>query len=706
MPIRLADRLSAARRRQFVGRDAELAVFRSALTASELPFYILYIHGPGGVGKTTLLQQYALICTQLHIATSYLDAREVQPSPDAFVQALQQAFQLPASEPLVDVLAANPERHVLLLDAFEYLASLDEWLRNTFLPQLPDNLLIVLCGRLAPSVVWRADPGWQTLIRTTQLRNLHPDESRSYLTQRQLPAEQHQAILDFTHGHPLALSLVADMFAQRDNLRFQPQSAPDIIRILLEEFVQQVPGPAHRAALEACALVRVTSESLLSEMLGMPEVHTLFDWLRGLSFIESGRAGLFPHELAREALSADLRWRNRDWYAELHRRARNYYARSLRQRHGLEQQQIMFDYVFLHRDNAMVRPFLEWHDSGTGGPTRLTEPDHAVLLALVAKYEGAESAGLAAHWFALQPHNVTVYRDVEGRPVGMLVAVELQASSDAERNADPVTSAAWQFLQHSAPLRAAERATMFRFWLARDSYQSVSAIQSLIFVNIALHYLNTPALAYTMFMCSLPEFWTPALSYMDIARIEALDQVLAGRRYGVFGHDWRVTPPLAWLDLLAEREIADEPVEHQAAPTTATVVVHDREQFAASIRSALQQLVSPGALRGNTLIRSRLVLERAGPQAGEAERAGELQRILRLAVEQLQASPRELKLYRALYHTYVQPAATQEHAAELLDVPFSSYRRHLRAGIARVTDTLWRWELSGLDSDVRSVNQE
>jgi hypothetical protein len=45
-------------------------------------------------------------------------------------------------------------------------------------------------------------------------------------------------------------------------------------------------------------------------MLATPDVHELFEWLRGLSFIESGRLGLYPHDLAREALVADLRWRH------------------------------------------------------------------------------------------------------------------------------------------------------------------------------------------------------------------------------------------------------------------------------------------------------------------------------------------------------------------------------------------------------------
>ncbi len=67
------------------------------------------------------------------------------------------------------------------------------------------------------------------------------------------------------------------------------------------------------------------------------------------------------------------------------------------------------------------------------------------------------------------------------------------------------------------------------------------------------------------------------------------------------------------------------------------------------------------------------------------------------AVESLQKTPRDAKLYRALYHTYLQPAPTQEQAAELLDLPFSTFRRHLKAGIIRVAQSLWQKELGGLD---------
>jgi hypothetical protein len=91
-------------------------------------------------------------------------------------------------------------------------------------------------------------------------------------------------------------------------------------------------------------------------------------------------------------------------------------------------------------------------------------------------------------------------------------------------------------------------------------------------------------------------------------------------------------------------------------------------------------------------MRSRLVMSRAA-EAGAADRAATLAALVREAAERLQASPRDLKLYRALDHTYLHPAATQEQAAELLDLPFSTYRRHLKAGVLRLTEILWQEEL-------------
>lgn len=714
MPPRLADHLDAARRRRFVGRAAEQSLFQSTLASEELPIYVLHVFGPGGIGKTTLLGKFAALCNQAQVQATYIDARSLEPTPEAFVMALERALGLDPHDDAIEVLAAQSNRHVVLIDTYETLAPLDGWLRDNFLPRLPENVLVVLAGRSPPSPAWRTDPGWHTLLRTLPLRNLSPEESRTYLAKRAVPQEEHRNVLAFTHGHPLALSLVADLFDQRPDLHFQPEAAPGVLKALLEQLLQNVPGPAHRAALEACALVRVTTEALLAKMLGMPDpttssgrglatavgqdvgqgVHELFEWLRGLSFIEFRPGGLFPHDLAREVLAADLRWRNPDWYAELHRRARTYYATRLQETHGPDQQRILFDYIYLHRDNPVVRPFFEWQTSGRVLPDAMRETDEPALLAMVAQHEGDESARLAAHWFARQPQRVLIFRDAEKQPAGFVAMVALHVAGPGGLTTDPAAQAARDYLEQTAPLRAGEGATLFRFWMTRDTYQSVSPIQSLIFVNMVRHYLTTPGLAFTFLPCADPEFWAPMFAYADLTRISEADFEVGGRRYGVYGHDWRTVPPMAWLELLGEREIAPAP-EAVPQPSVEPLIVLSESAFAAAVRDALRDYSRPDALRNHPLLRSRLVVEQVRAAAGEAEQIRSLQALVKEAAESLQASPREMKFYRALYHTYLHPASTQEQAAELVGVPFSTFRRHLKAGVAHVTETLWQREVGG-----------
>ncbi|HET7479815.1 MAG TPA: AAA family ATPase [Rubrobacteraceae bacterium] len=691
----LASRLNAERHRRFVGRFAERDLFRSALSADGSPFNVLYVSGPGGVGKTTLLREFANICEEFGVPASYVDARNVEPSSDAFLGAISSALGPAMRDGSPGSIETTTERRVVLIDTYETLAPLDSWMSEVFLPQLPENLLLVLASRDPLGTNWRTDPGWQRLIHPVQLRNLSLEESQAYLNRREVPSEQHQDILEFTHGHPLALSLVADVFVQRSGVRFRPSETPDVIKTLLEQFVQQVPGPAHRTALESCALVRYTTESLLGHMVTMPEVHELFEWLRGLTFIESGPLGLFPHDVAREALVADLRWRNPDWYAELHHRARNYYAARLKQTHAQEQQRVLFDYMYLHRDNAMIKPFLEWQETGTTLPDTMRENDRPALREMIEEHEGPESARLASRWFDRQPGGVVIFRDIEQRPAGFVMKVALQETSAEDREADPAVEVAWRYLERNAPLRPGERSTLFRFWMARDTYQEVSAMQSLIFGNVAQHYLTTPHLAFTFFPTADPDFWAPAFAYFDLARTPEADFEVDGHHYGTYTHDWRVMPPMAWLDLLAEREISTEPLDASHSTETEPLIVLGEPEFKTAIRDALRDFHSSEALHANPLLHSRTVAERAGAGADDSVSISALRDLLKEAAESLRASPREAKCYRALYHTYLNPAPTQQLAAEVLDLPFSTYRRHLKGGITRVGEILWHKEIGG-----------
>jgi hypothetical protein len=398
---RLADRLAVARRRCFVGRAEELALFAAALAEEEPPFALLYVHGPGGVGKTVLLGEFARLAGDAGAPVVRLDGRDLDPSPAGMLAALGRALDGPPDRSPLEALAQRP-RGVLLVDTYETLAPLDAWLRETLLPELPGRHLAVLAGRDPPAAGWLADAGWRDLIRVVPLRNLRPDESQAYLTARGVPAAQHPAALAFTHGHPLALSLVADVSATGDPAP-APERRPDVVRALLERFVRRLPSARHRQALEACAHVRVTTEALLASALGAEDAHELFGWLRRLSFIEEGPSGLFPHDLAREVLDADLRWRNPESYLELHRRVRRFIVAHLREARGLERQRAFFDLLYLHRNNPIMRVAFDWETLGTAHAEPATPTDREAVLAMVHRHEGEASARIAAHWWRRSP---------------------------------------------------------------------------------------------------------------------------------------------------------------------------------------------------------------------------------------------------------------------------------------------------------------
>jgi hypothetical protein len=694
MPTRLADHLRAARRRHFVGRDEGKALFQETVAADELAFFVLYVFGPGGLGKTSLLHEFVHLAQAAGCHVAYIDARNVEAAPAPFEFALRGALGFDSDAPLLDSLAArvSQQRVVILLDTYESLLALDGWLRDYFLPQMPENVFMVLAGREEPARGWRSDPGWQTLLRTLPLRYLSTEESSEYLLRRAVPESQQAAIIRFTHGYPLALSLVADVFDQQPDYQFQPESAVDLVAQLVSHLLDEAPGPEHRATLDLCCLVRGTTEAHIAQILNTPNAQELFRWLRSLSFIDSGPRGLFPHDMAREVLHADLRWRNPDWYAELHQRARAYYTERFHQTQGQEQQRALFDLIYLHREHPMVQPFFEWKTTAATVPDRMVEADIPLLLAMVAKYEGDASAAIAAHWLARLPDNVLVLRDSLGRPAGFVCMVGLHAVTPADLALDPAARATRTYLDQHAPLRTGEVATLFRYWMAGEGYQSVSPVQSILATNIVRHYLTTPKLAFTFVPCADPEFWRLPFEYADQPRLPAADFVVGGRTYGVFGHDWRVTPPIAWLALMGDREMGAAVSQAPATPAPSLLVLSE-DDFAEAAKQALQDYPRPDLLRESPLLWSKLVADYSDAQAEPVARIAVLQKHLLGAVDSLCQTPKDLKLHRALYHTYIQPAPTQEVAAELLDLPFSTYRRHLRDGIQRVVRQLWNLEI-------------
>lgn len=688
----VGDQLAATHQPRLCGRVGELARFRETLLSTVARVSVFHVYGIGGVGKSALLREFRTVAQQAGVTTVLLDGRLVDPSPGGFLLALTDALGLSlAHNPTARI--AELERFVLLLDACELLAPLDAWLRETFLPQLTTRVVVVLAGRAAPSAEWTADLAWAPFVTTMPLGNLGPDESRLLLAGRGVPEQHQRDIVEFTHGHPLALVLVADAATKlRADQTFSPTQAPQVLRTLLDRMVASAPSAAHRHALELCAHVRVTNEALLAALVESGDPHELFEWLRSLSFVEHSPEGIFPHDIVREVLDADFRWRDPESYSDMHRRVFAYLRDRLRNSAGRARQRAFFDKLYLHRFNPTGARYHEYGTLGTIYSEPATERDHVAIRAAIGRHEGEMSANISGHWLRRQPDAFRIIRGVGGGLLGYVASLVLREPSGDDEESDPAIRAAWEWIRRYGPLRSGEEVVHHRFHGGTDVYQAPSPAINLLAAAVTIAPVQNPKLASSLIAFADAAPWVPIMEYINFQRASEADFSVGGHRYAVYAHDWRIETFDSWWQHEAERAIAAGDVFEPAVVQRPTsFVVLSEHGFAEAVRQGLRDYHDTSALAGNPLLRSRMMFDATGREPNAAD----LQALLRGSVEGVNTSERNAKFYRALWHTYIQPAVSQERVAERLGLPFSTYRYHLARGTEQIVELLWRRELHG-----------
>jgi len=120
-PPRLGDKLTSQRRQRFVGRAAEIELFRDCLDAESPTFAVLYVHGPGGIGKSSLLDAFAVEAHRARMRVVRLDGRDLLPSPDGVRRGIDRARR-----DSIGKSRDESQRTVVLLDCYERLEALDD----------------------------------------------------------------------------------------------------------------------------------------------------------------------------------------------------------------------------------------------------------------------------------------------------------------------------------------------------------------------------------------------------------------------------------------------------------------------------------------------------------------------------------------------------------------------------------------------------
>ena len=664
MAIDLAALIDEARSEAFVGRTAELASFDAALSEASL-CRVLLVHGPGGIGKTTLLHQFRLRAGLAGRALVFVDARVVDCSPEGLHAALSGT-----GGPIVD--------EVVFIDGYERLDPIDGWVRDTFLPSVGAGSVVVLAGRDAPPAPWRSDPGLRAVVAVHCLDTFDAADSVELLARAGVAGSGTRHLASLGRGHPLTLALLADA-ATAGSVPTDLAAAPDLVAALVAQVVGDVPDDDHMLALAACAHTWLTTEDLLRRVVG-DRAAEIWRWLETRPFVNRGPDGLYPHDLVRDVLEAETRRRSPDGYRRLHRLIRDHAIAAMRQGDLTERHLGAHQFIYLHRDSPITSVFWTMRERGPAAVVPGSRDDHRAVLDMVERFEGLASAELAERWLDAQPENLFVAH-TSGRLAGFALAV-IHPADPSLCEGDPVVRTALDEAARVSPARPGEQISVGRFFSGASDHQR-DPYAVLCGPISSLGYWLTRPLAWSFIATIDAEFWGPQFDYIGFTTQLTVDA--AGHRHAIYGIDWRRLPVDAWLDMMGERELTGvggpPPAELLRPPPL------DRSSFAEAVKGALRCLRAPDRLQASPLMGSALARGVEGPSSDR------LQATLVDAIEWVGDEPRAEPLHRVLDRTFVHAAPTQEGAAEVLDLPFSTYRRHLAKAIERLTDLLWAVEI-------------
>src|SRR5579884_1750360 len=275
----LAGRLAKRDEERFFGREAELSYLDRCLT-SHPPACVVFVHGPGGIGKSTLLREFERRARAQGWEPFHVEGRELSPAPGALEAALADARA--SAQPLV------------LIDTYKRMSGLDGYLRRALLPSLPGNAVIVIAGRYAPEPEWLTGI-WEGVAAELPLAKLTREDSIGLLEVYGLCDGRAGAIAEWAQGSPLVLALAADAAAKDPAWRPElHDESPEIMRSLIRRLVDSELRGMRLSAVGVAAIARVTTVELLRAVIPESDAEAAYERLRELSFSEPLGDGLTP----------------------------------------------------------------------------------------------------------------------------------------------------------------------------------------------------------------------------------------------------------------------------------------------------------------------------------------------------------------------------------------------------------------------------
>jgi len=576
MSRRISDRLSEVARSSFVGREEEVAILRGAIEAAEPPFVVAFLHGPGGIGKSRLLQAtLSAVGPQVHALV--MDCRVIEPTPKGFLAALGGAVGMTEPQPdlgsVADCLGQTTDRTVLALDTYETFGLMDTWLRQVFLPALPETVLTIIAGREAPNPAWLTTPGWEGLFREIELRELPDADAVRMLEARGLTADQAERVNRFARGHPLALELAAAALRTQPDLDITGGPPPNVLPQLTQAFLAGLPSQTTEAA-EAAATVRRVTEPVLRQLLEVSAVRGVFNELQVLPFVDATAEGLTLHDVVRDTIANDLARRDPERYRTYRQRAWRFFTSESHRVAGGSLWQCTADMLYLI-ENPVVREAFFPQGASDYAVEPATANDGEDIREIAASEDAEESAPLLLRWWERHPETFRVAKTRDGRVAALYILFE-PANVDPQLLADDPLTAAWSQHLYENPMADGERVLFLRRWLARTTGELPSPAQAACWLDIKRTYMELrPHLRRLYTTVTFLDTYAPIVCPLGFVPLEEVSVMLGGTTYHTALLDFGEKSVDGWLATLVEEELGVEAEEPQLPEGTATILFAD-----------------------------------------------------------------------------------------------------------------------------------
>ncbi len=484
----ISERLSEAARRDFVGRERELGVL--CAPGSRQTHLVIFVHGPGGIGKSRLLRA-ALDLMQEEAQTILIDCREVEPTPEGFVQAIAAALDAdeahPDAEAIVPLIHAGERRVVLALDTYERFGLMDTWLRQAFLPRLPDSTMTIIAGRDGPGPAWITSPGWAGVVGDLRLAPLDQADSIAMLRARGLTELQAARANRFARGYPLAVELAAEALHAEPTLEIEIGPPPAVIGQLLDALLADLPASTLET-LEAASTSRRVTEPILRSLLARPSVRKEFDSLRRLPFVERTPDGLVIHDVVREVVSRDLEQRDPEAHARYRRRAWSYFEARSRSPVREKLWEITADLIYLIQ-NPVLRSACFPVGAGEESVEPAVAADGPAIRAIADAHDAGGGADLLSLWWECHPTTFAVARGADGAVTALLQLTQFDRIDPVVLERDPVARA-WRDHLGRVPPRTGDRVLAMRRWLGRNTGEMLSPAVGACWLDVKRVYME------------------------------------------------------------------------------------------------------------------------------------------------------------------------------------------------------------------------